>query len=79
MARTTTSRQSDEHNRDQSGSQSRSSSSGSSRGTTSSSSSRGGTHEQHVEAGHLGGIAPHRCRGRECSEQSSNSNRRDNE
>ncbi len=28
---------------------------------------RGGTSAQHAKAGHLGGIAPHRCRGRQCS------------
>lgn len=29
---------------------------------------RGGTSAQHAKAGHLGGIAPHTCRGRQCSE-----------
>jgi hypothetical protein len=28
---------------------------------------RGGTSAQHAKAGHLGGIAHHTCRGRECS------------
>ena len=27
---------------------------------------QGGTHEQHVDAGHKGGAAPHVCRGRAC-------------
>lgn len=28
---------------------------------------RGGTPAQHAKAGKLGGLAPHSCRGRECS------------
>ncbi len=40
---------------------------------------RGGSHEQHVKAGHLGGVAPHECRGRECSKnEGTNSNGRHN-
>ncbi len=34
-------------------------------------STRGGTSAQHAKAGHLGGIAPHRCRGRQCSSNAS--------
>ncbi len=30
---------------------------------------RGGTHAQHVKAGHAGGAAPHVCRGRECEKK----------
>lgn len=25
-------------------------------------------HQKHVQAGHKGGVAPHRCRGNECHE-----------
>jgi len=31
---------------------------------------RGGTSAQHAKAGHLGGIAHHTCRGRQCSKES---------
>lgn len=29
----------------------------------------GGSHAEHVKAGRAGGLAPHTCRGRECSEK----------
>ena len=39
--------------------------------STSSKGTQGGSHEQHVQAGHEGGKASHVCRGRECSSQHS--------
>jgi len=40
---------------------------------------RGGTHEQHVKAGHAGGSAEHECRGRQCSEKGKGSSSEENE
>lgn len=40
---------------------------------------RGGSHEQHVKAGHEGGKAPHTCRGRECNNHSSSEDKTKNE